>query len=73
MKSITLNMCVDDDFEPGCCYDCPLSYESTDPFEEINIICVLGHDWIKCPMKPNLLFGNSADILIIDEPVEESD
>ena len=71
MKTITLNMCVDDDFEPGYCYDCPLSYDDME--NDWNPVCVLFSDSVHCPMKPNLLFGNSADILIIEDPVKESD
>lgn len=69
MKTITLNICVDDDFEPGCCYDCPLSYDDVE--DDWNAVCVLFSDGMHCPLKPNLLSGKHADMLIVDDPLIE--
>jgi hypothetical protein len=38
-----------DDFEKGCCSDCPLSY--VDYSDDFNICCVLHARWDECPLK----------------------
>lgn len=39
---------ADEDFEKGCCYECPLSYEEYDDLG--NVHCVLFAHYEECPL-----------------------
>lgn len=41
---------VDEDFEKGCCYDCPLSYTDFDD-DDYNPRCVLWIGYYECPLE----------------------
>lgn len=47
MKIARIEFEVDDDFEPGQCYDCPLSYFD----EDFGTICPMYLDGSKCEIK----------------------
>lgn len=55
MKQFTMTFNVEDDFEPGCCYDCPLHYdywfEDGDDGTDGTPVCVLGCSYEECPIK----------------------
>ena len=59
MKKIKIYAEVPDDFEKGCCYDCPFSYteyyeiDEGDGFYEIEdtIHCVLLKAYSECPIE----------------------
>lgn len=38
-----------DGFEPGCCYNCPLSYIDMD--NDCDVICVLHCRYDECPLE----------------------
>ena len=40
---------ADNDFEVGCCYDCPLGY--IDWNEDYDVHCVLHAKYGKCPLE----------------------
>lgn len=53
MKKYIVEIETDDDFEPGCCYECPLHYTEwydDDGYSECNDYCVLGEDYERCPL-----------------------
>lgn len=48
MKKIKLELEVDDDFEKGMCYDCPISY--CDPDLDFDHICPLWDTYETCKL-----------------------
>lgn len=54
MKFIKAVIPVSDDFEAGCCYKCPFSYEKNyndDGYTECETACVFGARFTGCPLK----------------------
>lgn len=52
-KYMRLNVQVDDDFEPGQCYNCPLSYEEEydyDGYMEYETMCAAHCYYENCPL-----------------------
>ena len=52
MKTVYLE--VEDDFEIGDCYNCPLSYDNyydEDGYSEVDTYCVLHCSYENCPLK----------------------
>lgn len=48
MVKYKLEFEIPDNFEKGCCYDCPLAEysEFTDEY-----YCILNEDWYNCPLE----------------------
>lgn len=44
----------DDDFEAGCCFDCPLhewvDYDDGDGYSETDLRCIIGYPYKGCPL-----------------------
>lgn len=56
MKLATLKFVVDDDFEPGKCYCCPLSIEDMNiEGDDTEHRCVMGYRFCDCPLKLDLI------------------
>ena len=54
MKKIKIYAEVSDDFEKGCCYDCPFSYTEYYEIDEgdgFSIYCVLHKAYSECPIE----------------------
>lgn len=49
MKIVTLNLSVEDDFEPGNCYDCPLNVSYDSGYDD-EPYCVLCRKYTDCPL-----------------------
>lgn len=49
MKKFKYEFEVDDDFEVGVCYDCPL-YEWVDCNNSMRLHCVIGYPYVYCPL-----------------------
>lgn len=55
MKKFKYEFEVDDDFEKGCCYDCPMQewvdYDYGDGYIDTDLRCVLSSSHNNCPLE----------------------
>lgn len=55
MKNFKYEFEVDNDFEVGCCFDCPLhewvDYDDGDGYSETDLRCTIGSSFENCPLE----------------------
>lgn len=55
MKKFKYEFEIDDDFEVGCCFDCPLhewvDYDDGDGYSETYLRCVINSSFESCPLQ----------------------
>ncbi len=55
MKKFRYEFEVGDDFEAGCCFDCPLhewvDYDDGDGYSETDLRCLIYNSFGNCPLK----------------------
>lgn len=53
MKKFKYEFKADDDFEIGCCFDCPLHewvYYDDDGYSDTDLRCMIGSSFRSCPL-----------------------